>query len=99
MNKNPTNSPEDQEELVRADDAIIGKASRWSLIALVVVALIAGGTVLVLKRKPAPAPAQITKIAAPTAPDRLQAEIPLVKFTDVTKEAGITFVHNNGAYG
>ncbi len=26
-------------------------------------------------------------------------EIPVAKFTDVTKEAGITFVHNNGAYG
>jgi hypothetical protein len=26
-------------------------------------------------------------------------EIPTAKFTDITKEAGITFVHNNGAYG
>ncbi len=26
-------------------------------------------------------------------------EIPVAKFTDITKEAGITFVHNNGAYG
>ena len=26
-------------------------------------------------------------------------EIPLAKFTDVTKEAGITFTQNNGAYG
>ncbi len=26
-------------------------------------------------------------------------EIPTAKFTDVTKEAGITFMHNNGAYG
>ena len=27
------------------------------------------------------------------------SEIPLAKFTDVTREAGITFVHENGAYG
>ena len=26
-------------------------------------------------------------------------EIPVAKFTDITREAGITFVHNNGAYG
>ena len=26
-------------------------------------------------------------------------EIPVAKFTDVTAESGITFVHNNGAYG
>ena len=27
------------------------------------------------------------------------ADIPVAQFTDITKEAGITFVHNNGAYG
>src|SRR6478735_1119878 len=27
------------------------------------------------------------------------AEIPLAKFTDVTVESGVKFVHNNGAYG
>ena len=36
---------------------------------------------------------------APVSPERRLAEIPVAKFTDITKEAGITFVHNNGAYG
>ena len=27
------------------------------------------------------------------------AEIPYVRFTDITREAGITFIHENGAYG
>src|SRR5439155_2740456 len=36
---------------------------------------------------------------APVSPSRAQAEIPVAKFSDITKEAGITFVHNNGAYG
>src|SRR5437762_7521988 len=27
------------------------------------------------------------------------AEIPLAKFTDVTADSGVKFVHNNGAYG
>ena len=26
-------------------------------------------------------------------------EVPVAKFTDITKEAGVSFVHNNGAYG
>jgi enediyne biosynthesis protein E4 len=99
MNKTPNPPPEEQEELVHPDDTIIGKAVRWSLIALVVIAVVVGGTLLFLKRKPAPPPAQVTKIEAPVARDRPQAEIPDAKFTDVTKEAGITFVHNNGAYG
>src|SRR5262245_10414912 len=99
MNKQPTMPPEEQEELVHADDTIIGKAVRWSLMALVVLVAVVGTTILVLKRKPGPPPPQITRIVAPVAPSRPQAEIPVAKFTDLTKEAGITFVHNNGAYG
>ena len=37
MQKKPS-TPDDGEELVHADDRIIGKAIRWSLIALVVLA-------------------------------------------------------------
>lgn len=100
MSHDPTPQPQhDDEELVHADDSIIGKAVRWSLLVLVIVAVLFGGTVFVLKRKPAPPPAQVTKLEAPVSPDRPQAEIPVTKFTDLTKEAGITFVHNNGAYG
>jgi hypothetical protein len=91
------NPPED--ELAHADDAIIGKAIRWSLLLLCLIAALFGGTVLFLKRKPAPPPAQLTKLAAPVSPERPVAEMPSVKFTDVTKAAGITFIHNNGAYG
>ena len=31
--------------------------------------------------------------------DAVAEEIPIAKFTDITKESGINFVHNNGAYG
>jgi hypothetical protein len=99
MNKNPKTSHEEQDELVHPDDTIIGKAVRWSLIALVIIGVIVGGIILFLKRQPAPPPSQVTKINAPVIPDRQQAEIPVANFTDVTKAAGITFVHNNGAYG
>lgn len=98
MNNKPT-PPNPDDELAHADDAIIGKAVRWSLCVLLVVAALFGGTVFLLKRKPAPPPAQVTKLDAPVSPERPQTEIPAARFTDITKEAGITFVHNNGAYG
>jgi len=100
MSHEPSPKPDrDDEELVHADDTIIGKAVRWSLLVLVIVGALFGGAVFLLKRKPAPPPAQVTKLDAPVSPDRPQAEIPVAKFTDITKEAGITFVHNDGAYG
>src|SRR6266404_2341395 len=87
------------EELVHSDDRIIGKAVRGSLVALVIIAVLFAGAILLLKRKPAPAPSQITKLSAPVSPNRPQAEIPVAKFTDITKESGVTFTHVNGAYG
>jgi hypothetical protein len=90
--------PDDEEELGRTDDAIIGKAVRWSLVALAIIAVLFGAAVLMLKRKP-PVTPQMTKLSAPVIPERPAAEVPLAKFTDITKEAGITFVHHNGAYG
>jgi len=96
---NPPPKPEPEDELVHADDTIIGKAVRRSLIVLLVIAALFAGAVYVLKRKPAAPPPQITKLNAPMSPARPQAEIPVVKFTDITKAAGINFVHNNGAYG
>jgi hypothetical protein len=99
MSNPPPRRPDDEEELVYADDAIIGKAIRWSLVLVVVLGVLFGGVVLILKHKPAPPPAQVTQLAAPVAPEHSDTQIPSVKFTDITKEAGITFVHNNGAYG
>ncbi len=90
--------PDGEEELARTDDAIIGKAVRWSVVVVVVGAVFFGGAVLLLKRK-APAAAQITKYSAPVVPARPAAEVPLAKFADITKEAGLTFAQNNGAYG
>lgn len=99
MNKSPQPPTDDQDELVHADDAVIGRAVRRSLIALLLILIIGAGTLLVLKRKPAPPPAQLTKMSAPVVPERPQAEIPVAKFTDITRQAGIQFIHNNGAYG
>ncbi len=91
--------PDEEEELAHYDDAVIGRAFRWSAIALVIVVAAATVAIYVLKRKPAAPPPNITQLAAPVAPERPTAEIPAVKFTDITRGAGVTFVHNNGAYG
>jgi len=99
MNNTPPGSPDKHEELVHADDTIIGKAMRWSLIAVVTLGAIAGICFLVLKRKPVSPPTRVTRLSAPIVPDRPEAEVPIGNFTDITREAGISFVHNNGAYG
>ena len=99
MRKDPPSTPEPDEECAHIDDRIIGKAVRGSLMALAIIGVLFGATVLFLKRKPAgPAP-QITQLSAPISPARPQAEIPVVKFTDITVAAGIGFTQVNGAYG
>jgi enediyne biosynthesis protein E4 len=91
--------PEEHEELVSHDDAIIGRAFRWSLIVFAVLGVIAIALFLWLRRPAAAAPEQITAISVPVAPQHARAEIPFVQFTDITREAGIGFIHNSGAYG
>jgi hypothetical protein len=99
MNNEPLHSDDQPEELVRTDDVIIGKAVRWSAIAALAIAVIACCVIFIFKRKPAPSPPRVTQLSAPVVPARSEAEVPAVKFTDITREAGITFVHNTGAYG
>ncbi len=81
------------------DDAVIGKAFRVSLLVLAVLVLGGGGVLWWLKRQPAAPVPQLTQLTAPQAPPSLVNEIPAVRFTDITAEAGITFSHINGAYG
>jgi hypothetical protein len=86
------------EELVHHDDAVIGRAMRWSLIALVVLAIIGGIVIYVVHRRPPAPPSQLTNITPPSNPGR-SASVPTAPFTEITPAAGIHFVHNNGAYG
>jgi hypothetical protein len=92
-------SSDSTEEMVHADDAVIGQAFRRSLAALVVLALIGAGAVIFFRHRTAKGPTQITRLSAPIAAPRATAEMPSVKFTDITAEAGIRFVHYNGAEG
>jgi hypothetical protein len=95
----PAPSPE-ADELVRADDSVIGRAFRWSLVALVTLATAGLGVWLFVKRPPAPALTKLTTLTSPAKPDQVMAaEIPIAKFTDITAQSGLAFVHCNGAYG
>ncbi|UCE62114.1 MAG: CRTAC1 family protein [Phycisphaerales bacterium] len=86
------------QELSPDDDVVIGKAFRWSLLVLGVgIAAVAGGISIANREKPA-APLVETIVTPPRVVER-SADPPQVTFIDITAEAGIDFVHVNGATG
>ncbi|HVX14871.1 MAG TPA: CRTAC1 family protein [Pirellulales bacterium] len=79
------------------DDVIIGRALRWSLALIAAVAFAAGTYYWFARRPPSiVADNQSPAVGGVRTP---KVSIPRVRFTDITREAGITFVHVNGAYG
>ena len=89
-------APESDEE---GDDRVIGRALRWSLVALVLL-VVAGGAAAWWMNRPEPLPpTSQTELALPKERVKPQIEIPNVPFSDITRDAGITFVHENGAAG
>jgi enediyne biosynthesis protein E4 len=94
-----SNEPEESGELAHSDDAIIGRAVRWSVVAVVILAGICAGAYFALKPKPAKPPTHVTALVAPKLAVAPTAEIPEARFTDITAASGITFTHVNGAYG
>src|SRR5262245_30259480 len=91
--------PDEGEEIAHYDDAIIGKAFRWSAVVLLLPVVAGAGLFFFLKKKPAPPPPKVTQIEAPVVQSFAGVEVPQVRFSDVTVAAGISFVHNNGAVG
>ena len=81
------------------DDAVIGRALRWSLAVLVIGALGFAGMAYFLN--PAETHDQAEEIQFELLEQRPapQSEPPTVRFTDITADAGIRFVHENGADG
>src|SRR6185369_16827174 len=90
---------EDQEELVHADDTVIGRAFRRSILAILIAAVVGGGIWYFRRPKPAARRTQVTPLNAPVNPTRSVPEVPRAIFTEVTANAGIKFVHQNGAEG
>lgn len=94
-------SPQSQDydpNTLERDDTVIATALKWSLM-LMVMLLVAGGVfafrlwhvpVEIAVAPPPPPP-------PPPPPDKM--ETPEIRFTDITSNAGIRFVHENGSYG
>jgi hypothetical protein len=87
-----------EEDWVPEDDAVIGRAFRWSLVVagVAVVLVLAGlGVAKLVRADPvdraiaADAPLVVERAAVP----------PTVAWSDATADSGVAFVHHNGAYG
>jgi hypothetical protein len=88
-----------EEELVAADDTIIGRAFVWSLVVFVAIGAVVGASVWLLSRPkesilvhPAP-PVPAKSLSAGDTPP------PQLPFVNVTDSADIDFVRENGAEG
>lgn len=82
------------------DDAVIGTALKWSLGIIALVAMLAA-VIVVGPRfwKPKALPIVAEPVTPPRVRTQLQRDLPAMPFTDITKAAGITFRHENGAAG
>ncbi|WP_298867524.1 CRTAC1 family protein [uncultured Gimesia sp.] len=87
------------EEESEQNDEFIGRAFWYSLAIILVFAMVAG-TIYVMTQLNQPA--EIVKETPLSLPKQRVVEeisLPKIPFTDITKAAGIDFVHNNGAAG
>lgn len=89
-------APDD--EWVPADDAVIGRALRRSLVVLLLAGSAVGGWFLLRPRAEAPPPAAPPAFVAPRLQD-VAVKAPEMPFRDVTTRAGIDFVHHGGHSG
>src|SRR5437899_10053365 len=90
-----SSSQEPPEELARCDDAVIGRAFRWSVVAALLLGACGAIVYVSLHRKPAAAPPKVSPIVAPTALISPTEEVPMARFTDITSNSGIAFTHVN----
>ena len=86
-------------EPARYDDAVIGRAFRWSFLGAILLVLMGAAIFWFVRRPPPSGPAKITLLTPPVVAEQLFSEVPDARFTDVTAESGIKFIHQNGAYG
>jgi hypothetical protein len=88
------------DELVPADDTVIARAFRRSL--LLILVLVAAVLVGLWLARDAPEVGETVRrgpIPAPPPLERETPEAPVVRFTDITLAAGIDFLHVSGAVG
>ncbi|MDE0960199.1 MAG: CRTAC1 family protein [Planctomycetota bacterium] len=98
MNELPEEKPTEEEEILKQDDEIIGRAFRGSLIVLLVVASVALLIWWLNQQDGQPEEVSEVTLIPVQIRDAVGAAPPL-PFTDITVESGIEFVHDSGARG
>ncbi len=94
VSKDPTTVEEDS-----GDDSIIGIAFRRSMVVILLVAATGLLAYWLVRRSGPAAPQKAIVAGGPQAVNVPAVAAPVVPFTDVAAEAGVKFVHTNGAYG
>ncbi len=80
-------------------EAVIRKAFYRSLLTIII-ALVAGFAIYHFShQESSPEPVKQQTVKGPVLEQQTSIKIPDIRFTDITEEAGIDFVHTNGAYG
>ncbi|HTI50474.1 MAG TPA: CRTAC1 family protein [Planctomycetaceae bacterium] len=97
--RNLRSANEGEGEFVPADDAVIGRALRGSMVVAVGLLAIAAGAGLFWSLREKPAPPKQEAVELPEVRAQSELAIPQIPFTDITEQAGIRFVHENGARG
>jgi enediyne biosynthesis protein E4 len=96
--RDPEPDPEENLEITdHVDDAVIGRAFRWSAFGLIGIVVVVGVVIFLATRPAEKEPEKVTELVAPVNPEQSAATIPTVSFSEITSEAGIRFVHNNGS--
>ena len=90
---------EDFEPEVPENDDIVGVAVKGSLALFLVVGLVVGGWLVFRPQQVEEAANDNVETDLPDVRQVADLEIPEIPFTDVTKSAGVDFVHENGAAG
>ena len=88
----------DEDELVPEDDRIIGAAFKRSLQVLLGVAVLAAVVLLLSRGRQEALPEIAIESSAPEQVTR-EVSAPALPFVDITRQAGVDFVHTTGATG
>jgi hypothetical protein len=80
-------------------EAVIRRAFVRSIAALLIGGVIGGGIYLYTRPKQKTEAVPQAEVTTPVEAPAVDNAMPQVKFTDITREAGIDFVQTNGAYG
>ncbi|MBT6153800.1 MAG: CRTAC1 family protein [Planctomycetaceae bacterium] len=92
--------PQVETEEVPADDSVIGTALMWSAAVALLLVIVGAFSLWWFNRTEPPPPPQQTPLTLPKVRQTpTTVTRPNILFTDITEEAGIRFVHENGATG